>query len=341
MGVGLSVGPRRSWLDRLKPVLLVLCLAPVTAEYLIGYDDTLTDPAALVFGILFFGPLYGAPAILIREVVRRRHLGWPSMLLLGAAFGLVEAGLVDQSMFDPHYRDIPFWPLMREPTYLPGVGTSGYMALTFVAGHVFGSIAAPIAAAESWWPERRHEPWLGPVGTAVIVVLWGGGAWFILQDQLSSTAFRISPGQLVGTGGGVAVLVLLALTRSTRPPLSSRGTAPSWWVVALVTAALLSVRSLLPTDWVSTLLAATTIAVWVALASVWTRAPEWSGTHVLGAFVGVIVSIGGPAFVTTPLGQPDLTAKLTANVVLLGLVLGVSLVGYRRERRCGAAHVLL
>src|ERR1044072_5310674 len=63
---------------RLAPVLFVFLLAPVTAEYLIGYDDTLTNPAALIFGIVVFGPLYGAPAVLIREVTRRREpwLGW-------------------------------------------------------------------------------------------------------------------------------------------------------------------------------------------------------------------------------------------------------------------------
>lgn len=31
-------------------MLLVLLLAPVTAEYLTGYDNTLTNPLALVFG---------------------------------------------------------------------------------------------------------------------------------------------------------------------------------------------------------------------------------------------------------------------------------------------------
>ena len=42
-----------------------------------------------------------APALLIREVARRRGLGWPGILLLAAAFGVVQAGLVDQSMFSP------------------------------------------------------------------------------------------------------------------------------------------------------------------------------------------------------------------------------------------------
>ena len=197
-------------------MVLVLLLSPVTAEYLIGYDDTTGNAAALVFGVFFFAPLYGAPAVLIREVTRRRGLGWPTMLLLAAAFGLIEAGLVDQSLFDPSYRDIDFWDDLRDPTYLSCCGTSAYMALTFVAGHVLGSIAAPIAMAESWWPERRREPWLGPFGLVVIALMWVAGSAFILVDQLSSTSFRISPAELWGTVALVLALVVRGLTR--RPP---------------------------------------------------------------------------------------------------------------------------
>ena len=170
----------------------------MTAEYLIGYDDTTGNAAALVFGVFFFAPLYGAPAVLIREITRRRGLGWPTILLLATAFGLIEAGLVDQSLFDPSYRDIDFWDDLRDPTYLPCCGRSAYMALTFVAGHVLGSVAAPIAMAESWWPERRREPWLGPFGLVVIALMWVAGSAFILVDQLSSKSFRISPAELWG-----------------------------------------------------------------------------------------------------------------------------------------------
>ena len=236
-------------------------------------------------------------------------------------------------MFDPSYRDIPYWQSLREPTYLPWAGTSAYMTLTFVAGHVFGSIAAPIAAAESWWPQRRTEPWLGRPGLTIIAGLWGCGAWFVFHDQLSSTTFRISPGQLAVTSCAVTVLIGLALTRSTRRPSPSRRNAPTWWVVVMVTAVLLAVRSLVPTDWASTLLSAATIALWLALLGVWTRAPGWSCTHMVGVYIGVMLSIGGPAFTTTPLGQPAPAAKLIANAVLLGLVLGVGMVSYRRERR--------
>lgn len=320
-----------------KPVILVLLLAPVTAEYLIGYDDITGNAVALVFGVLFFAPLYGAPAVLIREVTRRRGLGWPTILLLGAAFGLIEAGLVDQSLFDPAYRDISYWNDLRDPTFLPWPGTSAYMLLTFVGGHVLGSIAAPIAMAESWWPERARGPWLGPVGLVVTSLLWAAGSAFILVDQLGSTTFRISTGQLTGTVAAVLALVAFALTRA--PARTRAGSVPEPWVVLLLSALLLTVRNVVGTTWPWTLAAAAAIVVWLVLLGRWSGRAGWDGRHLVAALVGDLLSIGLPAFVTTPLGDVPLVAKLVSNVVLLGLVLALAARGYRAERRWGSARL--
>lgn len=310
----------------------MLLLAPVTAEYLIGYDDTIGNPAALIFGVVFFAPLYGAPAVLIREVARRLGRGWPTMLLLATAFGLVEAGLVDQSLFSPDYREIPYWSSLREPTYLPWLGTSAYMALTFVAGHVFGSIAAPVALAEAWWPERRRDPWLGTSGLITMGVLWIAGSAFILADQLHTEDFRISLGQGVGTALVVLGLIAIAvrLPRARRPVA---GAAPSPWLVLVTSAALLMVRSVVPTGWVGTIAAVAAIVLWLALVGRWSRQEGWSGAHVVAAVTGDLLSIGVPAFWTVPLGDVPLAAKLATNTVLLALVLAIAFVGLRRVGR--------
>jgi len=56
----------------MAPVLLLLVIAPLVAEFLLG-DVTLASLPALVL----FIPLYGGGAVLIREVVRRGEAAGP------------------------------------------------------------------------------------------------------------------------------------------------------------------------------------------------------------------------------------------------------------------------
>src|SRR6266700_3341917 len=81
---------------RFLPVIILIVLAPVVAELLYG-----TVSVTQIVALLFVLPIYGAGALLIREVVRRSGRGWWSILLLGAAYGVVEEGLVLQSFFNP------------------------------------------------------------------------------------------------------------------------------------------------------------------------------------------------------------------------------------------------
>ena len=62
--------------------------------------------------------LYGCGALLIREVTRRTGRGWPTILLLGAAYGVIEAGLVDQAMFNPSFEGWDF----QAATPVPALG---------------------------------------------------------------------------------------------------------------------------------------------------------------------------------------------------------------------------
>ncbi|HEV2927341.1 MAG TPA: hypothetical protein VGW74_01510, partial [Propionibacteriaceae bacterium] len=234
------------WRQRIAPVLALFFFAPVSAEYLIGYDDLIGRPLELVFGLLIFGPLYGAPAVLIREAARRTGRGWRTILLLSCAAGLVQAGLIDQSLFNPSYRDIPYWDELRLPTYLPGLGFSAYMLLGFVGGHMIQSFAAPIAVIESVAPRRAPEPWLGRPGLVVMAVLYLAAAGVVLGDQAQTEGFVASVSQLVGSAVVVVALVVLAF----RLPLGRRvqpGTPPRPLVVAAVATIALAVNGLAPT----------------------------------------------------------------------------------------------
>jgi hypothetical protein len=327
----------------MAPALFLFFFAPVSAEYLIGYDDIIGDAAALLFGLLIFGPLYGAPAVLIRESVRRAGREWPSILLLALAFGLTQAGLIDQSLFNPDYRAIPYWDDMRQPTLIPVIGTSAFMAFHFLAGHVLGSIGAPIALAEALVPERSTRPWLGPVGLAVMAVLWLLATVFVLVDTLAQDTFTASPAHLASTTILLVALVVLAfrLPPTARRPAAS-GPVPAPLAVGALSLVLLGMRTLLgalgpvglePYGWLSTGIAFGAVVVWLVLLGRWSRRRDWDGRHVPAAAAASLLGVAGTAFIVEPLGDVPAAAKYVTNAVLLAIVLGLVALAARAQRR--------
>lgn len=334
-------------LRRLAPVVFLALTAPICAEYLIGYDDSIGDPAALLFGLVVFVPVYGAPAVLIRDIVRRRGRGWPSIFLLAAAFGLVQAGLLDQSLFNPHYRNITYWDHLWQPTLLPGGWTSAAMILGFVGGHIVGSISAPIALAEAMFPDRAREPWLGPLGLVGAAVLWAIGASVVLADSLHNESFRPSSTQIVATLVIAIALIAAALAmprRDRTPRRPRRSYAPSPAMVLGVSLLVLAVRPLLDSlevgsraagAWPATLGALAVLIVFAVLIARWSSAPGWGPRHVLAIASGALTAIGAVAFTVQPIGHVPKAAKYATNSVLLLLLLAVLATAERRQRAMG------
>ena len=173
---------RTRWL----PVLALAVLAPVCAEYLWGYDDSTGHPGTLVGNLIIFMPLYGCPALLIREVARRRGLGWPGIVLLAAAFGVVEAGLVDQSMFSRDYRDIPYWHDIADPTYVAPIGLSIFLAVTLRGEPRDREHGRADRAGRGRWPATAREPWLGRPMIVVATLLYLGASALVFGDMLDT-----------------------------------------------------------------------------------------------------------------------------------------------------------
>ncbi|MET8992144.1 hypothetical protein ABZW49_42420 [Nonomuraea wenchangensis] len=187
---------------RLLPALGLFVLSPLAGEFLLGNLPVTALPALIVLA-----PLYGGGALLIRELARRKGAGWPGMVLLAVAYGVVEEGLLTRSLFDPHFAGMD----LASYAWLPGVGVSAWWT-TFVLGgvHAAGSVLAPIAVMEALVPSRAEEPWLGRPGLVVAGVLYVLGA---AATALNPDAYRASAGQLAGAAVVAALLVVLALRR--------------------------------------------------------------------------------------------------------------------------------
>ncbi len=100
--------------------------------------------------------LYGSGAVIIRELKVRWHKDFRSVLLLGAAYGILEEGLMVKSFFDPNWVD-----LGALGSFGRYAETSFVWAEMLIIYHAVFSITIPIALAELAYPHKKDEPWIG------------------------------------------------------------------------------------------------------------------------------------------------------------------------------------
>lgn len=305
----------------------LLVLAPVCAEYLSAYDDSTGDVVRLIGGLIVFSPLYGAPALLIREVGRRAGLGWPTIVLLAAVFGLTEAGLVDQSLFSLDYRHIESWDEGLRATFLAPLGLSAYNVLNFIGGHVIYSICVPIALVEAFGPDQR-EPWLSRRALIGVAGLYVAASALVLGDHLATEDSHASAGQLAGTGVVIAVLVLAALTRSHRGLLDRP--APRARTVLALALAVALVYHLAGTSWAGFAVGASALVLGGAFLARAARSRTWGLQHVVAVAVAFVLVRAVLAFTYFPvIGDVSAVRKYGHNAVLFVAVLAISLLAAR------------
>lgn len=300
----------------------LLVLSPVCAEYLSAYDDSTGHPAALLGNMIIFIPLYGCAALLIREVARRARLGWTGMLLLAAAFGLVEAGLVDQSLFSPDYRGLEGWQAMFSTTLIVPLGLSAVNLISFVGGHVMLSICGPIALVEAWSPDRARTPWLRLPGLVITALAYVVASLLVLHWHLQTESWHAPAGQLIGAGVVVLGMIVAAfvLGRRDRPHRAAAG--PGLVRTAVTSVALATIYHLLPQTWPGVAVSVVVLLVAAGLLIRASRTQRWSATH--AAIVGStpLLLTAALAFTYDPLiGEITAKAKYAHNATMLGIVL--------------------
>jgi hypothetical protein len=146
------------------PALVLFLLSPMVAELL----TSSSPPMAFFtpFGLLVMPCLYGSGALLARELVLRWDKGWPSLVALGASFGIAEEGLMVKSFFDTR------WPgLGASASYGWGGGVGWFWALQMTAFHALFSIVIPIILMAVLFPRVRRRSFLGLPGIIVFSIL--------------------------------------------------------------------------------------------------------------------------------------------------------------------------
>lgn len=305
-------------------------VAPLVAEFLLG-DFSI----AMLALLLLFAPMYGGGAVLIREAARRSGRGWPSMLLLAAAYTLIEEGFTTQSLFNPHYLHMH---LLRY-AWIPALGTGAWWTLLMFNVHVFWSMGVSIALVEGLFPARARAPWLGNVGTVVFTALFILGVAAGVVMGLRMDRFRASPAQL----GVTAVVCVLFIVAAFAVPRSSeqraaekRGTlpVPPPWATGAGTFVLGAVVFLTPPmlNWGAVAVMLIADLLFLVFLRGLSRRRDWTPLHTLSVGAGGALFYGVHAFIGHPVIPSPLWVTRLGNAVFLALAIAAIVLAARRTR---------
>jgi len=325
--------------QRIAPALTLVLLAPVVAEFLLA-DFTVRELGILVA----LAPLYGCGALLIREITRRAHRGWPTIILLALAYALFEEAFLTQSLFNPNYVG----QRLLDYGFIPSLGTSLNWTFFVLSIHIVWSIATPILIAEGLAGERRTTPWLKRPGMIVTTLLFLLGCAATAAFSLKSSSFVAGAIQFLVSALLIAGVIVVAFTAFRVEPWhpSTAQAAPSRWLVCLVMLVLASAyfagesiareRGLPPVDPLVFRLACEATATWLLV--IWSTRRGWDARHYLAVATGTTLTyflFGLNALMKghTNLGAPANAVDVAGHIALGVAVLGLIVQGVRASRR--------
>jgi hypothetical protein len=147
---------------------VLLLVAPILGELVSGHQT----PAEFINPLNFVLTAlpYGFGAILCRELKVRWRKGWPTLILLGIAFGLYEEAIVARSFWDPHWSELG---ALGDYSYWKGV--SWTYAEVLIHFHLAISIISSIVLTEIIYSDQREKQWISDRGLVICGVglaLW-------------------------------------------------------------------------------------------------------------------------------------------------------------------------
>ena len=308
-------------------VITLFFVAPLVAEYLLG-----DLPLELLTALIVLAPAYGGAAVLIRETARRTGRGWPTMLMLGAAYTLIGEGLVTQSLFNHDYLKLRMHLL--DHAYIPALGIGGWWSLFMFNLHTFWSMGVSIALVEALFPSEAEAPWLGLVGDSVVAVVFVLGSAASFGIGFKQNRFVASHAQLLSAAVLSVLLTVSAFMIPARRSRVADGRVPSPWITGAI-AFLLGMGVMnTPPKWgwaaVGAFLAID--AVFLVLVTLFSRQTGWSALHVLSLAAGGALVYGIHAYTARPLVGGLLWMRIS-NTVFLAAAVWLIWLGARRVIR--------
>ncbi len=138
---------------RENPALILFLLAPAIGELLSGSSPP--SEFFTPFGLTMLLGLYGCGAVLARELKVRWRKGMGSLLLLGAAYGALEEGIMVASWSSPVWPDLGTLGVFGR-----WLGVNWVWAAELTMYHAIVSITIPVMLVELAYPEKKKDTWL-------------------------------------------------------------------------------------------------------------------------------------------------------------------------------------
>jgi hypothetical protein len=262
------------------------------------------------FNLVFLPLLYGSSALLIREAAIRLRLGWVNVLLLGAAFGIFQEGLVVQTWFS---YAAPGSASHTATNFSVAHGVDWSAAIAFTCYHSVISVATPLLLVSGFFPRRAALPWLGR-RSALFLGIWllipsAAMAWNVANRLFADQGYHGPPEPQYGSTA-LAVVAFITLGLLLRLPTRRPSTrpAPSVRRVFLISVGLtlLFFITILPLA-VTPLPAAVSLALAVAVVGyglglvwIWSRRAGWSAAHQYALALGIAAYF---AFIMAPVQE--------------------------------------
>lgn len=123
-------------------------MSPVIAELMSGSSPPLEYFSPPSFALLL--ALYGSGVLIVRELSVIWNKGWVSIIVMGAAYGILEEGVAVKSFFDPNWMDLGGLGI-----YGRFLGTNWVWATWLTVFHSMISISLPILLFTLVYPGLR------------------------------------------------------------------------------------------------------------------------------------------------------------------------------------------
>jgi hypothetical protein len=191
------------------PIWLLLVLTPGIPEYLSGssaLNKIILDPVTFFIFLAANLGLYGPGVLLIREAKVRWHKGWATMLLLGAAYGILEEGIALSTIFNPNAG-----PVGKLGFYGHWLGVNWIWTLGILSVHMIFSISLPILLLGLALPETNGKSLLQSrraiVSTFIILFV---DVFILFLFILFAEHFWMGTPVFLGSLVAISVLIFLA-----------------------------------------------------------------------------------------------------------------------------------